>query len=120
MGSAPYFGQFGHFYKYADTKIEYAIERYKMETKRIVDVLDKQLADHKYLCGDEYTIADIAWFPWIRCLDKGYSAKEVLELNSYQNVTRWFDAINSRPAVQKGLLINSTYPNGIREYHSSL
>jgi len=122
MGAAPFFGQFGHFYKYADTKIEYGIERYKMETKRIVDVLDKQLADHKYLVGDEYTIADIAWWPWIRCLgnEKAYNARTVLELDSYQNVTRWFNLIASRPAVQKGILITSTQPGGIREYHSSL
>jgi len=120
MGAAPFFGQFGHFYKYASEKIDYAIDRYTMETKRIVDVLDKQLAESEYLVGDEFTIADIAWFPWIRCLDTGYKAREHLQLDSYKNVTRWFNLINARPAVQKGLIINSTLEGGIREYHSAL
>jgi len=120
MGAAPYFGQLGHFYKYAPIKIEYAIDRYTMETKRIVDVLDKHLADKKYLVGDEYTIADIAWYPWIQGLDTAYKAAEFLEFKSYKNVARWLDSIHSRPAVKKGLLINSPAAGGIKEYHSRL
>jgi len=123
MGSAPFFGQFGHFYHYApknNIKIPYAIERYTMETKRLVHVLDLHLADKKYLVGDEYTIADIAWWPWIRGLETGYNAKEYLELDSYKNVKRWFDLISHRPAVQQGIKINSPSEGGIKEYHSSL
>jgi len=120
MGAAPFLGQFGHFYKYAPIKVEYAIDRYTMEAKRILDVLDKHLADKKYLVGDEFTIADIAWFPWVRCLDTGYKAKEYLQVDNYRNLTRWFNAINSRPAVQKGLIINSPAEGGIREHHSKI
>jgi len=86
MGSAPYLGGgFGHFYKYAPLKIEYAIDRFSMEAKRQVDVLDKHLENKVYICDDEYTIADIAIYPWIRCLDKGYNATEFLQLQDYNN-----------------------------------
>lgn len=118
VGAGPYFGQFGHFYKYANDKIEYAINRYKQETQRLLDVLDKRLAEVPYLAGDEYSIADIAWFPWVRCIDTGYSAKEEIGVDNYKNVTAWFDRIAARPAVQKGLRINSSSDGGIREYHS--
>jgi len=116
IGAAPFFGQFGHFHKYAPEKIPYAIERYTMETKRLLHVLDLRLEQQVYLAGDEYTIADIAWFPWVRGLDTGYKGKEVLGLENYKNVQRWFDLINARPATQKGLKINSF--DGPRDYHS--
>jgi GST-like protein len=109
MGSAPYVGGgFGHFYVYAPFKIEYAIDRFAMETKRQLDVLDKRLADNEYLAGSEYTIADIAVFPWYGGLVKGwaYSAAEFLSAHEYKNVLRWTDAIASRPAVKRGRMVN--------------
>lgn len=118
MGAGPYFGQFGHFYKYAPEKIEYGINRYKMETQRLLDVLDKHLADKEYLVDGEYSIADMAWFPWVRCIDTGYAARDVIGLDNYKNVMAWFDRIHSRPAVVKGLKINSTSEGGFREHHS--
>jgi len=120
MGAGPFFGQFGHFYKYAPIKIPYAIDRYSMEVKRLLDVLDKQLAERKYLVGEEYTIADMAWFPWVRCIDTGYKAKDFIGLDKYKHLKTWYDRIDSRPATKKGLLINSGMPGGIKEYHSSL
>merc|ERR1712078_931593 len=97
MGSAPYLGGgFGHFYNYAPLKIEYAIDRFSMETKRIVDVLDKHLEGKEYVCDDEYTIADMAIFPWIKCLDTGYNATEFLQLNEYTNVQRWIKTLKAR------------------------
>ncbi|MGQ7859401.1 glutathione-dependent disulfide-bond oxidoreductase [Pseudomonas sp. 32A] len=109
MGSAPYLGGgFGHFYAYAPTKIEYAIDRFAMETKRQLDVLDKQLAEHQYIAGDEYTIADMAIWPWYGGLVKGrlYEAGEFLSVQDYTHVLRWADAIEARPAVQRGRRVN--------------
>ncbi|MBY5523012.1 glutathione-dependent disulfide-bond oxidoreductase [Rhizobium leguminosarum] len=109
MGSAPYLGGgFGHFYAYAPTKIEYAIDRFAMEVKRQLDVLDRRLAESKYLAGSEYTIADIAVWPWYGGLVKGwtYGAAEFLQVEDYKNVLRWADTIHSRPAVQRGRMVN--------------
>ncbi|MGC6369363.1 glutathione-dependent disulfide-bond oxidoreductase [Pseudomonas sp. K2I15] len=109
MGSAPYLGGgFGHFYAYAPTKIEYAIDRFAMETKRQLDVLDKQLAEHEYIAGDEYTIADMAIWPWYGGLVKGrlYEGAEFLSVQDYKHVLRWADAIEARPAVQRGRRVN--------------
>ncbi|MBY5336825.1 glutathione-dependent disulfide-bond oxidoreductase [Rhizobium leguminosarum] len=109
MGSAPYLGGgFGHFYAYAPTKIEYAIDRFAMEVKRQLDVLDRRLAESDYLAGSQYTIADIAVWPWYGGLVKGwtYGAAEFLQVEDYKNVLRWADAIHSRPAVQRGRMVN--------------
>ena len=109
MGSAPYLGGgFGHFYAYAPMKIEYAIDRFSMEVKRQLDVLDKHLADNEYLSGSEYTVADIAVFPWYGGLVKGwlYGAGEFLSVHEYTNVLRWADAIHARPAVKRGRMVN--------------
>ncbi len=109
MGSAPYLGGgFGHFYAYAPTKIEYAIDRFAMETKRQLDVLDQRLAENKYLAGDDYTIADIAVWPWYGGLAKGllYGAGEFLSVQDYKNVQRWADLIGVRPAVKRGRIVN--------------
>ncbi|MFF0924152.1 glutathione-dependent disulfide-bond oxidoreductase [Rhizobium leguminosarum] len=109
MGSAPYLGGgFGHFYAYAPTKIEYAIDRFAMEVKRQLDVLDRRLAESEYLAGSQYTIADIAVWPWYGGLVKGwtYGAAEFLQVEDYKNVLRWADAIHSRPAVQRGRMVN--------------
>lgn len=112
MGSAPYLGGgFGHFYAYAPTKIEYAIDRYAMEVKRQLDVLDRRLAESAYLAGDDYTIADIAVWPWYGALAKGllYGAGEFLQVQGYTHVQRWTDAIAQRPAVQRGRRVNRTW-----------
>lgn len=109
MGSAPYLGGgFGHFYAYAPTKIEYAIDRFAMETKRQLDVLDKQLAEHEYIAGDAYTIADMAIWPWYGGLVKGrlYEGAEFLSVQDYTHVLRWANAIEARPAVQRGRRVN--------------
>jgi len=109
MGSAPYLGGgFGHFYAYAPSKMEYAINRFAMETKRQLDVLDQRLAVSEYIAGDEYTIADIAIWPWYGGLVKGrlYGAAEFLSVHEYQHVLRWADAIEARPAVQRGRRVN--------------
>ncbi|MFY8041727.1 MAG: glutathione-dependent disulfide-bond oxidoreductase, partial [Rhodoferax sp.] len=111
MGSAPYLGGgFGHFYAYAPTKIEYAIDRFAMEVKRELDVLDRRLADHEYLAGSQYTIADIAVFPWYGGLVKGwaYGAAEFLSVQDYKHVQRWADQIYSRPAAKRGRMVNRT------------
>jgi GSH-dependent disulfide-bond oxidoreductase len=111
MGSAPYLGGgFGHFYAYAPTKIEYAIDRFAMEVKRQLDVLDRRLAESEYLAGSDYTIADIATFPWYGGLVKGwlYGAAEFLSVQDYKNVQRWADAILARPAVRRGRMVNRT------------
>jgi GST-like protein len=111
MGSAPYLGGgFGHFYTYAPIKIEYAIDRFAMEVKRQLDVLDRRLAEHEYLAGDTYTIADIAVFPWYGGLVKGwaYGAAEFLSVQDYKNVQRWADALLERPAVRRGRMVNRT------------
>ena len=112
MGSAPFLGGgFGHFYAYAPEKYEYPINRYTMEVKRQLDVLDKQLADKTYICGDDYTIADMAIWPWYGVLVLGglYSAAEFLEVKSYKNVVRWAEAIAQRPAVKRGKKVNCTW-----------
>lgn len=112
MGSAPYLGGgFGHFYSYAPTKIEYCIDRFTMEVKRQLDVLDKQLADKQFICGDEYSIADIAIWPWYGALVLGrlYDAAEFLDVKSYQNLCRWAKEIDARPAVQRGRKVNRSW-----------
>ena len=109
MGSAPYLGGgFGHFFAYAPIKIEYAIDRFAMEAKRQLDVLDKRLADNEYLAGSEYTVADIAVWPWYGGLVKGwlYGAAEFLQVEDYKNVQRWADTIGDRPAVKRGRMVN--------------
>jgi GSH-dependent disulfide-bond oxidoreductase len=120
MGSAPYLGGgFGHFYAYAPTKIEYAIDRFAMEAKRQLDVLDRRLADNEYLAGDEYTIADIAVWPWYGSLAKGvlYGAGEFLAVQEYKNVQRWTDAIARRPAVKRGRMVNRTWGEPSSQLH---
>ncbi len=109
MGSAPYLGGgFGHFYAYAPTKIEYAIDRFAMETKRQMDVLERQLAENEYIAGDTYTIADMAIWPWYGGLAKGllYGAGEFLSVHEYKHVNRWADQIGQRPAVRRGRMVN--------------
>jgi GST-like protein len=112
MGSAPYLGGgFGHFYNYAPTKIEYAIDRFSMEVKRELDVLDRRLADNAYLAGDEYSIADIATWPWYGALVLGhlYDAGEFLQVHTYENVQRWANEIDNRPAVKRGRRVNRNW-----------
>lgn len=125
MGSAPYLGGgFGHFYAYAPTKIEYAINRFAMETKRQLDVLDRRLGEVEFLAGDTYTIADIAVFPWYGGLVMGwqYGAAEFLSVQDYKNVLRWADAIYARPTVKRGRIVNRTSgepANQLRERHDA-
>ena len=125
MGSAPYLGGgFGHFYAYAPTKIEYAIDRFAMEVKRQLDVLDHRLAENEFIAGDSYTIADIAIFPRYGGLLKGwlYGAAEFLSVQDYTHVQRWTDAILERPAVQRGRMVNrvSGEPSSqLRERHDA-
>ena len=112
MGAAPYLGGgFGHFYAYAPSKIEYAIDRYAMETKRQLDVLNRRLADTPYLAGDDYTLADIAVWPWYGALARGllYEAGEFLSVHEYTHVQRWTHQIAQRPAVQRGRMVNRTW-----------
>jgi len=109
MGSAPYLGGgFGHFYAYAPTKIEYAIDRFAMEVKRQLDVLNRRLADNPYVGGDTYTIADIAIWPWYGALVQGqvYEAGEFLQVHEYTHVVRWADEVAKRPAVRRGRMVN--------------
>ncbi len=109
MGSAPYLGGgFGHFYAYAPAKWEYPINRFAMETKRQLDVLDRHLADHAYMAGDAYTIADMAIWPWYGALAKGllYGAADFLDVGSYKHVNRWTETIGQRPAVKRGRIVN--------------
>jgi len=111
MGAAPFLGGgFGHFYAYAPEKIEYAIDRYAMEVKRQLDVLDRRLGESAHLAGDDYTIADIAVWPWYGALAKGqlYGSGEFLQVHEYTNVLRWADAIAKRPAVRRGRMVNRT------------
>ena len=120
MGSAPYLGGgFGHFYAYAPTKIEYAIDRFAMETKRQLDVLDRRLAESKYLAGDDYTIAEIAVWPWYGGLAKGllYGAGEFLAVHEYKNVNRWADEIGARPAVRRGRIVNRLQGDPAAQLH---
>ncbi len=112
MGSAPYLGGgFGHFYAYAPVKIKYCIDRFAMEAKRQLDVLDRQLSARAYIAGDDYTIADIAIWPWYGQLALGrlYEAGEFLQVESYDNVQRWARAIDARPAVQRGVMVNKPF-----------
>ena len=112
MGSAPYLGGgFGHFYAYAPVKIEYAIDRFAMEVKRQLDVLDRHLADHTYMAGDEYTIADMAIWPWYGAVvaNAAYDAAEFLQTQEYKNVKRWMDLVGERPAVQRGRMVNRVF-----------
>ena len=109
VGSAPYLGGgFGHFYAYAPTKIEYAIDRFAMEVKRQLDVLDRRLAESEYIAGADYTVADMAIFPWYGGLAKGwlYGAGEFLGVHEYANVQRWAEHLLERPAVQRGRMVN--------------
>jgi GST-like protein len=125
MGSAPFVGGgFGHFYAYAPVKIEYAIDRYAMETKRQLHVLDLQLADRPFVAGDSYTIADIAIWSWYGSLALGraYNAAEFLDVASYHHVQRWAQMIDARPAVRRGVMVNRTWgdPAGqLRERHEA-
>ena len=120
MGSAPFLGGgFGHFYAYAPTKIEYAIDRYAMEVKRQLDVLDRRLAESPYLAGDDYTIADMAVWPWYGTLVKGqlYEAGEFLQVQEYTHVLRWTDQIAQRPAVKRGRMVNRTWGQPSSQLH---
>jgi GSH-dependent disulfide-bond oxidoreductase len=120
MGAAPYLGGgFGHFYAYAPTKIEYAIDRFAMEVKRQLDVLDRRLADDEYLAGGDYTIADIAVWPWYGGLVKGviYGAGEFLAVQEYKNLQRWTDTIAKRPGVQRGRMVNRTWGEPASQLH---
>jgi GST-like protein len=125
MGSTPYLGGgFGHFYKYAPTKIEYAVNRFAMEVKRQMDVLDRRLAESRYLGGQQYTIADMAVWAWYGALAMGelYAAAEFLQVTQYKNVQRWTDEIADRPAVKRGRMVNRIQgdPSGqLRERHQS-
>jgi GST-like protein len=125
MGSAPFLGGgFGHFYAYAPTKLEYAIDRYAMEVKRQLDVLDRRLAETEYLAGADYTIADMAVWPWYGSLAKGqaYGAGEFLQVQDYKHVQRWTAQIGERPAVKRGRMVNAAFgdPAGqLRERHDA-
>ena len=125
MGSAPYLGGgFGHFYAYAPTKIEYCIDRFAMEVKRQLDVLDRRLGETPFLAGDEYTIADMATYPWYGALVLGkvYNAAEFLDVASYRNVVRWANSIGERPAVKRGSMVNRVFgslSSQLRERHDA-
>ncbi|HZL01289.1 MAG TPA: glutathione-dependent disulfide-bond oxidoreductase [Caulobacteraceae bacterium] len=125
MGAAPYLGGgFGHFYAYAPIKIEYAIDRFAMEVKRQLDVLDRRLAQSEYLAGDDYTIADMAVWPWYGGLAKGaiYEAGTFLQVQDYANLQRWTEAIAGRPAVKRGRMVNRAFgepSSQLRERHDA-
>ncbi len=123
MGSAPFLGGgFGHFYRYAPERYQYPIDRYTMEVKRQLDVLDKHLADNRYMAGDEYSIADMAIWPWYGAVVKNivYEAAEFLQTHEYTHVLRWADEIGERPAVKRGVLVNRTWGDRqLPERHSS-
>ncbi len=125
MGSAPYLGGgFGHFYAYADVKIEYAINRFAMEVKRQLDVLNRHLGNHEYFAGNEYSIADMAIWPWYGALVKGlvYEAGEFLQVQEYANVIRWTDQVGARPAVKRGRMVNRAMgdpASQLRERHDA-
>ena len=124
-GSAPYLGGgFGHFYAYAPEKFEYAINRFSMEAKRQLDVLDRNLAERQFMAGDHYSIADIATAPWYGALVKGllYNAATFMDVSSYKNVIRWADKVYARPAFQRGRIINRTHgpeSERLEERHSA-
>jgi len=118
MGSAPFLGGgFGHFYAYAPSKFEYPIDRFAMEVKRQLDVLDRHLANNEYMCGDEYSIADISIWPWYGVLTTGelYEAGEFLDVESYTHVTRWTQQIVERPAVKRGSIVNRVWGDEERQ-----
>ncbi len=120
MGSAPFLGGgFGHFYAYAPIKIEYAINRYAMEVKRQLDVLDRRLANSEYVAGPDYTLADIAIWPWYGALAKGvlYEAGEFLAVEEYKNVQRWTEAVGARPAVKRGRMVNRVMGDPSTQLH---
>jgi GST-like protein len=120
MGAAPFLGGgFGHFYAYAPAKIEYAIDRYAMEVKRQLDVLDQRLAETAYLAGADYSIADIAVWPWYGALAKGllYESGEFLQVQDYKHVQRWTEAIAQRPAVKRGRMVNRTWGQPSSQLH---
>ena len=120
MGAAPFLGGgFGHFYAYAPQKIEYAIDRFAMEVKRQMDVLNRRLGEVKYLAGDEYTLADIAVWPWYGALAKGllYNSGEFLQVEEYKHVRRWTDEIAQRPAVKRGRMVNRTWGDPASQLH---
>jgi GST-like protein len=120
MGAAPYLGGgFGHFYAYAPAKFEYPIDRFSMEVKRQLDVLDRQLADRRFIAGEEYTIADMAIWPWYGGLVKGwlYEAGEFLQVQDYKNVVRWADEIYARPAVKRGRMVNRAFGDPATQLH---
>jgi GST-like protein len=120
MGSAPYLGGgFGHFYAYAPAKFEYPIDRFAMEVKREMDVLNRRLAECRYLAGDEYTVADIAVWPWYGAMAKGllYDAGEFLSVHEYKNVIRWADEIGQRPAVKRGRMVNRVMGDPASQLH---
>ena len=125
MGSVPFLGGgFGHFYAYAPFKMEYPIDRYAMEVKRQLDVLDRNLADRKFVAGDDYTIADMAIWPWYGGMAKGllYEAGEFLSVQDYKHVIRWADDLAARPAVQRGRMVNRTFgepASQLRERHDA-
>ncbi len=120
MGSAPFLGGgFGHFYAYAPEKYEYPINRYAMEVKRQMDVLDRRLADNRYLCGDDYTIADMAVWPWYGALAAGklYEAGEFLDVQSYEHVQRWTQEIYAREPVRRGRMVNRAWGDPASQLH---
>lgn len=120
MGSAPFLGGgFGHFYAYAPTRIEYAIDRYAMEVKRQMDVLDRRLSESRYVAGDEYTIADMSIWPWYGTLAKGqiYGAGEFLQVQQYKHVVRWTDEIAQRPGAKRGRMVNRTWGEPCSQLH---
>lgn len=120
MGAGPMLGGgFGHFYAYAPVKIEYAIDRFAMEVKRQLDVLDRRLGESLYLGGEEYSIADIAVWPWYGALVTGqvYDAAEFLQVNDYKNVLRWTDLVGARPAVQRGRMVNRVIGDPASQLH---
>lgn len=124
MGAAPYLGGgFGHFYAYAPTKMEYPINRFAMEAKRQLDVLDRRLAESEFIAGNEYTIADMGIWPWYGALvrENVYKAAEFLEVDTYENVVRWAEQIAERPAVKRGVVVNRSWGDGpqLAERHSA-
>ena len=120
MGSAPYLGGgFGHFYAYAPEKMQYPIDRFAMETKRQLDVLDRELADRTFIAGEDYTIADMAIWPWYgqMALGRMYDAAEFLDVTSYENLMRWAKRIDARPAVQRGRMVNRPFGEPAMQLH---
>ncbi|MEO0599994.1 MAG: glutathione-dependent disulfide-bond oxidoreductase [Myxococcota bacterium] len=120
MGAAPYLGGgFGHFYAYAPTKIQYAIDRFTMEIKRQLDVLDRHLADHEFMAGETYSIADMAIWPWYGALAKGllYESGTFLSVHEYTHVVRWTDAVGKRPAVKRGRMVNRAWGDPASQLH---